>query len=177
MGFGDFIGEVPVWPGSVRVPGCDTDFLRITAYGFCVGPVRAGAYAYYNFDEAAQQLEYTAGSVQPKFLNDANVFPFGFETVDDSWVNYWRTGPNEFVGWNELGTGEGTGAKSLGMELAQTRQFAKCQVKQVFEKVCYRSPNGDADNQAVETIATNFENNGRRMKQVFAETAVHCMGD
>ena len=52
----------------------------------------AGAYAYYDFDENTQQLEYTAGSVQAKFLNDANVFPFGFETADDSWVNYWRTG-------------------------------------------------------------------------------------
>ena len=137
----------------------------------------AGAYAFYDFDEDTQQLEYTAGSVQPKFLKDANTFPFGYETVDDSWINYWRDGPNAFVGWDGSVPGMGSGVKSLGIELAQSRQFAECQVKQVFEKVCYRTPNGQADNETIESIATNFETNGRRMKQVFAETAVYCMGD
>ena len=136
----------------------------------------AGAFAYYDFDEDTQQTVYTGGSVQPKFVNDAGVFSFGYVTDDDSWINYWRTGPNAYVGWNGPGTGAGTGAKSLGMELAQTRQFAECQVKKVFEKVCYRTPNGPADLQAVENIATSFETNNRSMKRVFAETALHCMG-
>ncbi len=137
----------------------------------------AGAFAYYDFDQGTEQLVYTAGSVQPKFVKDANTFLLGYETNDDSWINYWRTGPNAFVGWGGPGSGTGTGAKSLGMELSQTRQFAECQVKQVFEKVCYRTPNGQADIQAVENIATNFEANGRSMKRVFAETALHCMGN
>jgi hypothetical protein len=137
----------------------------------------AGAFAHYDFDEDAQQLVYTADAVQPKFLNDAGAFRFGYATTDDSWINYWRTGPNEYVGWNGPSSGAGTGAKSLGMELAQTRQFSRCQVKKAFEKVCYRKPNGAADEQAVETIATSFESNNRSMKRVFAETALHCMGD
>lgn len=137
----------------------------------------AGAFAYYDFDEDLQQLVFTDGAVQPKYLNDAGVFRFGYATDDDSWVNYWRTGPNEFVGWNGPGSGAGTGAKSLGMELAQTRQFAECQVKKAFENVCYRKPNGAADELAVEAIATSFESNNRSMKRVFAETALHCMGN
>ena len=136
-----------------------------------------GAFAYYDFDEDTQQTVYTGGSVQPKFIKDAGTFRYGYETKDDSWINYWRTGPNAFVGWNGPGSGAGTGAKSLGVELAQTRQFAKCQVEKVFEKVCYRTPNGQADLQAVENIATSFETNNRSMKRVFAETALHCMGD
>ncbi len=115
--------------------------------------------------------------MQPKFVNAAGTFRFGYETNDDSWINYWRTGPNAFVGWNGPGSGAGTGAKSLGMELSQTRQFAECQVKTVFEKVCYRTPNGQADLQAVENIATSFETNNRSMKRVFAETALYCMGN
>ncbi len=137
----------------------------------------AGAFAYYDFDEETTQLNYTPGDVQAKFLNDAGVFRYGFVTDSDTWINYWRTGPNGFVGWNGPGSGAGSGAKSLGMELAQTRQFARCQVTQVFEKVCYRSPNGPADEQAVESIATIFETNNRSMKRVFAETAQFCMGD
>ena len=137
----------------------------------------AGGLAYYDFDEGLQQLVYTDAAVQPKFVKDAGAFPFGFSTENDSWINYWRTGPNEFVGWNAPGDGAGSGAKSLGVELAQTRQFAKCQVSNVFKKVCYRTPNGAADLQAVEDIATIFEANNRSMKRVFAETAMYCMGD
>jgi len=136
----------------------------------------AGGFAYYDFSEDTEQLVYTGGAVQPKYLNDAGVFPYGFETTDDSWINYWRSGQNAFVGWQAPGGGEGTGAKSLGQELAMTRQFAVCQVENVFEKVCHRSPNGPADLAAVEGIATSFENNNRSLQRVFAETAVHCMG-
>jgi hypothetical protein len=50
-------------------------------------------------------------------------------------------------------------------------------VRNVFEKVCYRTPNGPADLQAVETIANSFEANNRSLKRVFAETAVYCMGN
>ncbi len=161
-----------------RSPGGDSNiFLNdcLTCHAGLDG--LAGAFAYYDFNEETLQLDYTAGAVQAKYLNDAGVFRFGYASGDDSWINYWRTGPNAFVGWNGPGSGAGTGAKSLGMELAQTRQFAECQVKRVFHKVCHRSPNGPADNQAVGTIATSFEANNRSMKRVFAETALHCMGN
>lgn len=161
-----------------RSPGGDsTIFLNdcLTCHAGLDG--LAGAFAYYDFDEDLSRLLYTQGSVQSKFLNDAGVFRYGFETSDDSWINYWRAGRNEFVGWDAAGSNAGNGVRSLGMELARTRQFATCQVKSVFEKVCHRSPNGPADQQAVETIATSFETNNRSMQQVFAETAVYCMGD
>ena len=182
MDMEDF-GDITAHPDRIRQdvtrsPGGDsTIFLNdcLSCHAGLDG--LAGAFAYYDFDEGTEQLEYTAGSVQPKFFIDAGTFRFGYETIDDSWINYWRTGPNTFVGWNGPGFGAGTGAKSLGMELSQTRQFAKCQVKQVFEKVCYRTPNGQADMQAVENIATSFEANNRSMKRVFAETALHCMGN
>ncbi|MBT8077699.1 MAG: hypothetical protein KJO31_03940 [Gammaproteobacteria bacterium] len=161
-----------------RSPGGDSSIFLNDCLGCHAGlDSLAGGFAYYDFDEETQQLVYTDGVVQEKYLRDAATFPFGFETTNDSWINYWRTGPNAFVGWSAAGGGEGFGAKSLGMELAQTRQFSECQVKNVFEKVCHRAPNGDADMQAVEDIATIFEANNRSMKQVFAETAVHCMGD
>jgi hypothetical protein len=161
-----------------RSPGGDSNiFLNdcLTCHAGMDG--LAGGFAFYDFDEDAQQLVYSADSVQPKYLNDAATFPFGFETTDDFWINYWRTGPNAFVGWNDPGPGEGNGAKSLGAELANTRQFSECQVQKVFEKVCHRAPNGPGDTQTVQTIATNFETNNRNMKQVFAETALYCSGN
>ncbi len=137
----------------------------------------AGAFAYYDFDEEAQRLVYTDGVVQPKYLNDPGVFRTGFATTGDSWVNYWRSGQNSWVGWNAPNNGVGRGAKSLGMELAATRQFSECQVKKAFEKVCHRSPNGAADIQAVTNIANSFEANNLNMKSIFGETAAYCMGN
>jgi len=159
-----------------RSPGGDSNIFLTDCLTCHAGmDSLAGAFAYYDFDENTQQLVYTANSVQPKYLQDGGTFRFGYESVSDSWINYWRSGPNQYIGWN--GPGAGNGAKSLGMEIAQTRQFAECQVQKVFEKVCYRSPNGPTDAQAVVTIATSFETNNRSMKRVFAETALYCMGD
>lgn len=169
------------WPDRVRQdvdrsPGGDSKIFMndcLTCHAGLDG--LAGGFAYYDFDEELLQLVYTDGVVQPKYLRDAQVFRTGFETQGDSWVNYWRAGPNSWVGWN--GTGSGLGAKSLGMEIAQNRQFSECQVKKAFEKVCHRSPNGPADVQAVQNIANSFEANNRSMKRVFAETAAYCMGN
>ena len=137
----------------------------------------AGAFAYYDFDEELERLIYTDGVVQPKYLQASSTFPTGYVTKGDTWVNYWRQGTNSWVGWNAPNNGVGRGAKELGIEIAQTRQFSECQVKKAFEKVCHRSPNGAADVQAVRTIADSFEANNRSMKRVFAETAAYCMGN
>jgi hypothetical protein len=172
--------DVSAWPDRIRQdvsrsPGGDSNLFLNDCIGCHAGlDGLAGAFAYYDFDATAGKLNYTLNTVQPKFVKDAGTFPFGYKTTGDSWINYWRVGPNAFVGWH--GPGSGSGAKSLGMELAQTRQFSECQVKKVFEKVCYRTPNGAADIQAVQTIANSFETNNRSLKRVFAETAVYCMG-
>jgi hypothetical protein len=173
--------DVTAWPDRVRQdvtrsPGGDSSIYLNDCLSCHAGlDGLAGAFAFYDFDEDAARMVYTADSVHPKYLKDGNTFRYGYVTLGDSWINYWRSGPNAFVGWR--GPGSGTGAKSLGMELAQTRQFSECQVRKVFENVCYRTPNGASDLQAVSSIADSFEASNRSMKQVFAETAAYCMGD
>lgn len=116
------------WPDRIRQdvsrsPGGDSSiFLNDCLVCHAGLDGLAGAFAFYDFDEDLQQLVHTPGNVQPKYLNDAGNFRFGHETNGDSWINYWRTGPNAWVGWN--GPGSGMGAKSFGMEIAQTRQFS-----------------------------------------------------
>lgn len=173
--------DVTAWPDRIRQdvtrsPGGDSSLFLNDCLACHAGlDGLAGGFAFYDFDEAMQQMTYSAGQVQPKYLREAGTFPYGYETIGDSWINYWRTGPNEFVGWN--GPGSGMGAKSLGMELAQTRQFSECQVEHVFRQVCYRDPNGTADIQAVENIANAFEADNRNMKRIYAETAAYCRGE
>jgi hypothetical protein len=160
-----------------RSPGGDSSIFFAECLTCHAGmDALAGAFAYYDFDEETMQIAYTAGVVQPKYLQGAGTFRFGHETTYDGWVNYWRTGPNASMGWGGP-AGSGVGAKSLGVELASTRQFAACQVKKAFEKVCYRPPNGQADHTLVENVATTFQNNNYSMKRVFADTAAYCMGN
>lgn len=160
-----------------RSPGGDSRLFLNNCVGCHTGmDPMAGAYAYYNYNEDTGALEYTAGNVQPKYFNNDLNFPQGYRTVDDHWENYWREGQNQYMGWDPSLAGEGYGAKSLGEELGNSYAFAACQVKKVFRSVCLRSPENSSDRNAVVGITNTFRTTGYRMKQVFADVAVHCMG-
>lgn len=172
-----------------RSPGGDSRIFLNSCVGCHSGmdPL-AQAFAFYewqydidNDPEAnAGQLVYTPGQVQAKYgINNLN-FEYGFITPDDSWKNYWRQGPNALLGWDANGLGlpdSGNGAKSMGMELANTEAFARCQVKKVFKAMCFRPPSDSTDRAQIDAITSSFKATGFNMKQVFAETAVYCMGD
>ena len=136
------------------------------------------------------QMVYTPGVVQDKYFLNDTTFQSGYVTPNDHWTNYWRLGDNSGrVGW-QLPAGnsgsvdlavnpeyaEGDGAASLGAELANTDAFAHCQVRKVFKAVCLRDPQDATDRAAVDQIVNTFRTGNYRMKQVFADTAVHCMG-
>ncbi len=137
----------------------------------------AQAFAYYDFDATSGRELYTAGAVQPKYLINSDNFKTGYVTTDDHWNNYWRKGANQVLGFDGALMGSGTGAKSMGQELAHSDAFAQCQVEKVFRAMCFRDPGNAQDRQAVSTIKGNFKNGGYKMKQVFADAAIYCMGN
>jgi len=161
-----------------RSPGGDSRVFLNNCIGCHAGmdPL-AQAFAYYDFDETTTRLNYTAGTVQPKYFNNDTTFEDGFVTPDDSWHNHWRQGQNALLGWSPGLPGQGSGAKSLGAELAGTQAFAQCQVRKVFKTVCLRDPVDQTDRTQVDTMTTTFENNNFNLKQVFAESAGYCMGN
>src|SRR5688572_5943419 len=167
-----------------RSPGGDSRIFLNNCIGCHSGmdPL-SRAFAYYDFDNGSadapgsMRLVYTPGTVQAKYFNNNTNFAPGFITPDDAWVNRWRKGQNSLLGWSGSLPGSGTGAKSMGEELANSTAFAQCQVEKVFKTVCFRAPGDAADRTQVATMTANFRNNGYRLKQVFAETAVYCMGD
>ncbi len=172
-----------------RSPGGDSRIFVNACLGCHAGmDPMVQAFAYYNYEydsgndpEAANgRLEYTAGSVQPKFLINATNFPYGFITTDDRWDNYWRAGANSLLGWDTNGLAlpsGGVGAKSLGEELANSEAFASCQVKKVFKSICFREPENSDDHNKVKQITDLFKANNYNIKTVFAESAVYCMGE
>jgi len=198
-----------------RSPGGDS---RIFLNG-CVGchagmDGMAGAFAYYEWDytndKTDGRLRYRS-LVNEKFDPDTGVslkhninpdnFPHGYVTDDDSWVNYWRNGPNSVLanrpddttsGWNPLGAAlpgvsidlkgnaRGNGAKSLGRELANSKAFAQCQVDKAFKAVCLRDPNVfDADRVERDAIVANFVSSSYNydMREVFTDAAAYCKGN
>ena len=167
-----------------RSPGGDSRLFLNNCIGCHTGmDPMAQAFAYYNYDAdpddgdaASMSLEYTPGSVQSKYFNNNLNFPPGYETPDDHWDNYWRKGQNSYLGFDNSLPGSGDGAKSLGEELGNSHAFAACQVKKVFRAVCLRAPEDAPDRTKVDEIIATFRGTGYRMKQVFADTAVHCMG-
>jgi hypothetical protein len=161
-----------------RSPGGDSRLFLNNCIGCHNGmdPL-AGAYAYYNYNETTGRLEYTPGVVQPKYFNNDLNFPQGYRTVDDSWENRWREGQNAYLGFSPSLPGSGNGAKSLGEELGNSEAFAACQVRKVFRAVCMRAPEDATDRAMVNQLTTDFMTSlGYRLKDVFAQTAVHCMG-
>lgn len=159
-----------------RSPGGDSRLFLNNCIGCHAGmdPL-AGAFAYYNFNEETGSIEYTPGTVQPKYFNNDVNFPFGYRTTDDSWLNYWREGQNRYFDWSANLPGNGNGAKSLGEELGNSGAFASCQVKKVFRNVCLREPEDATDRAQVQSMIASFQS-GYNMKQTFAEAAVYCMG-
>jgi hypothetical protein len=161
-----------------RSPGGDSRVFLNNCIGCHAGmdPL-AQAFAYYNFNATTGSIEYTPGVVQPKYFNNNTTFADGFVTPDDSWDNHWRHGQNALLGWSSQLPGSGSGAKSMGQELAGTTAFATCQVEKVFKAVCLRNPVDQADRTKVDSMTTTFRNNNFNLRQVFAESAVYCMGN
>jgi len=160
-----------------RSPGGDSRLFLNSCIGCHSGmdPL-AGAFAYYDYDEIGSQLVYDNSAVHPKYFNNDLNFPQGFRTTNDSWENRWREGQNAYLGFDGSLPGSGNGAKELGMELANSEAFASCQVRKVFRTVCLRDAENLQDRNAVTLISDTFRSTGYSMKQVFADTAVHCMG-
>jgi hypothetical protein len=160
-----------------RSPGGDSRIFLNNCIGCHSGmDPMAQAFAFYNWNETTTRIEYTPAMVQPKYHINADNFRPGYVTPDDRWENRWRKGPNEVLGWSAASSGSGAGAKSLGQELGDSTQFARCQVEKVFKAVCLRSPANAGDRSKVDSITTAFKASNYKMKDVFAQAAVHCMG-
>ena len=181
-----------------RSPGGDSRVFLNNCIGCHSGmDPMAQAFAYYNwnFDVASDpngdngNITYNATNdidpvtgtrVHAKYFNNNQNFEHGFITPDDQWANYWRAGPNYLLGWDPALPGTGSGAKAMGRELAHSDTFAQCQVEKVFANVCLRPVQDDADRSQIASMVSSFRNSGPEgynLKQVFAESAVYCMGD
>ncbi len=194
------VADVTLPPDRVRQdvsrsPGGDSRVYLNSCVGCHSGmDPMTQAFAYYDFeydavsdpDAELGRLVYntvtdtdpeTGTRVKAKYHINSTTFEPGYITPDDHWDNYWRSGANRKLGWDSSLPGSGDGAKSLGKEFAYSEAFAECQVTKVFENVCLRSPSNSADYSQISSMVESFRSSNFRLKQVFAESAVYCMGE
>lgn len=178
-----------------RSPGGDSRLFLNNCSGCHTGMdplAQAFAYYDYQFDEetdpqaengalsyntSAEIDSVTGTRVKAKYHNNATTFPFGFVTRTDNWENYWRKGSNQKLGWDSALSGQGSGMKSLGQELANSQAFSQCQVQKVFKTVCFRDAESAEDLTQIQTTTTSFQQNSYQLKRVFAEVGAYCMGE
>lgn len=177
-----------------RSPGGDSRVFLSNCVGCHTGmDPMTQAFAYYDYQynadtdpdgEFGRLIYNTINDVDPqtgtrvvaKYHINSTTFEQGYVTPDDGWDNYWRSGTNRRLGWGD-GPGSGNGAKSLGMEFANSDAFAQCQVKKVFRNVCLREPSNDSDRSKIIDIVGKFTSNGYNLKDAFAESAAYCRGE
>jgi len=178
-----------------RSPGGDSRIFLNSCIGCHSGmDPMAQSFAYYNYDydtaidpdgvngsiaynDVGQSDDVTGLRVQEKYHFNATNFEFGYVTPDDSWENYWREGQNMLLDWDPSLSGSGSGAKSMGQELAHSEAFSECQVTKVFENVCLRRPVDAGDRSQIDSMVASFKSVNYKLKQVFAESAVYCAQD
>ncbi len=178
-----------------RSPGGDSRIFLNRCVGCHSGmDPMAQAFAYYEYEydmdsdpegdngrlvyNAEGQIDPETGTrVQAKNHINSTNFPTGYVTPDDGWENYWRMGDNRALGWSSELPGKGNGAKSLGQEFANSAVFASCQVEKVFKAMCLRNPVDSNDRNQIQAMVGSFQASGYNIKQVFAESAVYCMGE
>lgn len=161
-----------------RSPGGDSRTFKNKCVGcHALQDAMGGAFAHFNFN--GNQITYDSSRVQNKYNQNGNVFPDGFQTTNDSWINLMVSGRNASLGWRKPAASDytqGRGARQLGAAIAATQAFSSCMVERVFTKVCLRSPTV-SEQEALKATVQRFESSNYDIKTVFAEVPRYCLGN
>lgn len=158
-----------------RAPGGEAKTYQGVCSG-CHGGMDALGGAFARLDFRNNALTYfPAPLVAPKFNQNITVYPSGYTTLDDSWLNLWTANHNAELGWR--GPLEGQGIKQFGAMLAQAEGFSDCMTRRAFKEVCMRSPE-PTENELIRRISQNFESSGYNLRRLFESVAVsqNCLG-
>ena len=164
-----------------RSPGGETSkFLTTCQACHSVMDGFRGAFAKYDFDNNFVRYDFDAGpgtnSVNGK-MNQNVVFPNGYVTVNNSWINNARNPANaQRFGWRGV-VDSGVGVKQFATAVANSRAFSKCMVERVYREVC-RRPVATFELGMVDAMANSFEASGYSLRGLFEEMAVRpeCIG-
>ncbi len=130
-----------------RSPGGDSRVFLNNCIGCHSGmDPMAQAFAYYDCDETAGPHRLHARGSATEVLQQRHYLRSRVSRrPTTSGTTTGVTAPTALLGWDTTLPGTGSGAKSLGRELAGSDAFARCQVEKVFRTVCFRPPSDSDD--------------------------------
>src|SRR5690606_11415336 len=108
-----------------------------------------------------------------KLNQNANIFPSGYVTTDDSFVNNATRPLNAaFLEWRGNDALAGTGTRAFGRAVANSRRFSQCMAKRVFKSVCRKELDETVDKVKLKAWGDEFEASGYKLKKLFEDIAV-----
>lgn len=113
--------------------------------------------------------------ISKKMNHNNNVYAAGYTTTGSSWVNFARAPANaSLFGWRGTSTSiaGGNNVRDFGELIANSKRFSQCMVKRVFESVCRKDISLKENPAFFEAKAGEFEANGYKLKDLFAQIAV-----
>ena len=129
-----------------------------------------GAFAF--FDYSANGTFEISREIQPKFLQHSEVYPDGYVTADDTWVNLMAQSQDSLgqsFGWR--GETQGRGINAFGKMLTSSKEFGACLAKRVFSTVCLQDKS--LTDPVIQQLATEFETqDSYQLKNLFVRTAL-----
>ena len=136
----------------------------------------SGAFASYDYVNGNLSY-YGSMRVAPKMYQNGDVYPRGYRTTDDSWVNLLTQHHNESFGWR--GALDGMGLNEFGKMLSNSKAFSECMVQRVFKTVCRRTMTMEEKQSHLSKMASQFEADGYKLKNLFEEVATQplCLGE
>lgn len=165
----DFVGR-----DVDRFPGGSNPLYQTSCRG-CHAQLDAfrGAFAQVNF--YSNSAGYGA-NVSRKFASNADIYPEGYVTTNDTFANYATGAVNmDRFGWRSATTGKGMNA--FGTMLANSKGFSRCMTKRFYSAICRRAPTTQEE-ASIRLMADQFETT-YRLKDLAEIVAIHpsCLAD
>lgn len=169
-----------------RYPGGDHTKFQVSCKGcHTVMDGFRGAFAKWNWGVASGNLRYPSnrdvqlnssgnviGGIEGKLNGNSTVFPNGYITTDNSFVNNARGPANEKrFGWRGKAD-SGYGVKDFGAMVSNSTRFSECMVKRVFESVCRKEISFDDKLDFLKHYAERFEQQKYSLKSLYKMVAV-----
>lgn len=165
-----------------RYPGGDHTKFQVSCKGcHTVMDGFRGAFAKWNWsndfvsnrDVQVNATGDVVGGVEGKYNVNSSVFPNGYVTTDNSFVNNARGPANESkFGWRGNNINNGYGVKDFGRIVSNSSRFSECMVKRVFESVCRKEISFENKTDYLKYYANLFEQQGYRFKRLYRMISV-----
>lgn len=120
-----------------------------------------------------------AAGIVTKMNKNNTVFPSGYITTNDSYVNHaTRTANAELFEWRGDAAAGGNGVKGFGTAVANSRRFSQCMAKRVYKTVCRKDIDAVKDINLLKKWGDEFEASGYKLKTLFESISVkpECLG-